>query len=181
MSLPPRPRPERKLLPENNMTNSASSKGGGKNLREETGEQWRNGCDTTRSAIGLGGNPKVCCTGVRAQLSKTHWQKHKAQFPQWPFPRCCSYCIFILLLSNCFPSDLYTACLCFLIFVDVLRLLLCWTWSRLYSGFSEVSFKLLVVVLYCEYASVTFLLNRLVWPVCWYRYMIVSHIPGISK
>lgn len=27
------------------------------------------------SAIGLGGNSKVCCTGVGAWLSKTHWQK----------------------------------------------------------------------------------------------------------
>lgn len=27
------------------------------------------------SYIGLGGNPKVCCPGVRARISKTHWQK----------------------------------------------------------------------------------------------------------
>lgn len=47
----------------------------GKETREETGEQWRSGCDTTAGLIGLGGNPKVCCTGIRAWLSKIHWPK----------------------------------------------------------------------------------------------------------
>lgn len=47
----------------------------GKETREETREQWRRGCDTTAGLVGLGGNPKVCCTGIRAWLYKTHWPK----------------------------------------------------------------------------------------------------------
>lgn len=63
----------RKLFPESNKLCKQQSRG--KETREETGEQWRRGCDTTAGLIGLGGNPKVCCTGIRAWLSKIHWPK----------------------------------------------------------------------------------------------------------
>lgn len=64
----------RKLFRESNVTNSASSKAGEKKP-ERKREQWRCGCDTTAGLVGLGGNPKVCCTGIRAWLYKTHWPK----------------------------------------------------------------------------------------------------------
>lgn len=57
----------------------------GKETRRETGEQWRSGCDTPAGLISLGGNPKDCCTGIRAWLSESHWQK-QGPVPTVTFP-----------------------------------------------------------------------------------------------
>lgn len=55
----------------------------GKETKEETGEQWRSGCDTTAAVADLGGNPKVCWS--QGLLSKTHWQK-QGPIPTLTFP-----------------------------------------------------------------------------------------------
>lgn len=56
---------------------------GGARPGEETGEQWGSGCDTAAGLIGLGGNPKVCCTGIRAENSL---RKKQGPVPTATFP-----------------------------------------------------------------------------------------------
>lgn len=111
----------------------------GKVAREETGEQWRSGYNTTAALTAPGGSSKVCWShGLFLKLI----DKNKAQFPHWPFPCCRSCCIFILLLyiytPLVKPFPLWNcARLPFLIFVDV-QLVLFQYGPQLYSGLSTL-------------------------------------------
>lgn len=93
----------RKLLPENNVTNSASSEGGGK----QPGRKPENNEEVDVTPLPLErlwvGAPQPA--GVRLCFLKLI-DKNKAQFPRWPFPCCPFSCIFILLLWNHFPLEL---------------------------------------------------------------------------
>lgn len=69
-SMSPQPGPR----PEENCNKLAAAEEGKRNQRGS----WR----TMKklmwhccSSVGLGGNLRVCCAGVRARISKTHWQK----------------------------------------------------------------------------------------------------------
>lgn len=135
----------RNLLPQSDMANSVSCKGG-EQKPERKLENNEEMDVTLLLSYSSGWNPEVCCTGVRAGLSESHWQKYKALFPRRPFPRCCWCCIFIL-----FPFHLYTARLCSLIFVDVLQLLLFWTWSGFFSGLSAADVQYLWSCLYLSW------------------------------
>lgn len=121
----------RKLLPENNMTNFASTKVGG---RETRGGNWRtmrewmwHRCWAHRS----GWEPK----------SLLYWNQswkliEKKTRPSSHGDLSHAVAHAVYLYSSCWtvsPSGLYAECLCFLIFVDV-RWLLFWTWSQLYLG-----------------------------------------------
>lgn len=74
----------RKLLPREQRDKLRKHRSqGGERPGEETGEQWGSGCDTAAGLIGLGGNPKVCCTGIRAENSL---RKKQGPVPTVTFP-----------------------------------------------------------------------------------------------
>lgn len=132
----PLPRPERKLRPENNMRNLCKQPSRGKETREEAGEQWRNGRDTTHPAQVWVGTQKSAVPESEPNFLKLI-DKNTRPSSHSDLSHAAAHIVYLYFsCRNCFPSDLYPVCLCFLIFVDVPRLLFCWTRSPLFSGLS---------------------------------------------